>query len=150
MTYNVCVIFPPFTDEKISLEKLRNLPKVLLVSVRAGEWRKQLKEHFGQQIINFQWLTGVPTLLFRNQGTLEFQLRDDGKAETQLKLGASMMPGWTWVTGAAWSSWGTRNWRGLSEQQVSVGSSARVKPSQGHRDQSGHGRVKRILGEIGC
>lgn len=54
MTYEVHVIFALLTNEKISLEKLRDLPKVLLVRVRTGERRKQLKEHFGQQIISFQ------------------------------------------------------------------------------------------------
>lgn len=54
MTYEVHVIFALLTNEKISLEKLRDLPKVLLVRVRTGERSKQLKEHFGQQIISFQ------------------------------------------------------------------------------------------------
>lgn len=54
MTYEVHVIFALLTNEKISLERLRDWPKVQLVRVRTGEGRKQLKEHFGQQIISFQ------------------------------------------------------------------------------------------------
>lgn len=53
------------------------------------------------------------------------------------------------------SDWSSLEFMGNQELEravrtASVRSSAGVKPSQGHRDQSGHGRVKRILGEIGC
>lgn len=65
------ILYLPFLQMRKKAQR-RNLPKVVLVRVRAGKWREQAKENFGQQIIRIQWLIVVPTLLFRSQQTLEF------------------------------------------------------------------------------